>query len=103
MAFGHEKQIAAQSLRDSSYYIAIGLRLPEEWNRQNGNLLEDPSTLRKLLLQHDFVNWPEVHTNLIKYGEGGFRAWPLYAMPTDSLSWKTVPGVTLIGDAAHVR
>ena len=53
------------------------------------------------LLGGGFGDWPQVHTDLIRLSDGAFRAWPLYTMP-ESLSWQTVPGVTLIGDAAHV-
>ena len=102
MAVGDGKQIAAQKLGDGSYYIAVGLRLPERWSSENAALLEDPSALRQSLLHDHFVDWPQVHTDLIKHSEGHFRAWPLYAMPTESLSWQAVPGITLIGDAAHV-
>jgi 2-polyprenyl-6-methoxyphenol hydroxylase-like FAD-dependent oxidoreductase len=102
MVFGDGKQIAVLKLGDGSYYFGIGLRLPESWSSENAALLEDPSTLRQSLLHDYFVNWPQVHTDLIKHSEGDFRAWPLYAMPTKSLSWQAVPGVTLIGDAAHV-
>ena len=102
MAVGEGKQIAAQKLGEGSYYIAVGLRLPEHWSSENAALLKDPSALRQSLVHDYFINWPEVHTSLVKYSDGDFRAWPLYAMPTGSLSWQTVPGVTLIGDAAHV-
>ncbi|KAL9089770.1 MAG: hypothetical protein Q9165_005564 [Trypethelium subeluteriae] len=102
LAVGGEKQIATQKLGDDSYYVAIGLRLPENWSRENSALLEDSSSLRQSLLNEYFADWPQVHTNLIKHSEGDFHAWPLNAMPVDSLSWEAVPGVTLIGDAAHV-
>ena len=102
LALGDEKQIAVQKLGDGSYYIAVGLRLPETWKSVNSGLLKNPSALRQSLLHDYFVDWPQVHTDLIKHSEGDFRAWPLYAMPTESLSWQAVPGVTLIGDAAHV-
>ena len=102
MVFGDEKQLVVMKLGDGSYYIGVGLRLPESWSSENAALLEDPSALWQSLLRDRFVNWPQVHTDLIKNTEVNFRAWPLYAMPTKSLSWQAVPGVTLIGDAAHV-
>ncbi|KAF5983661.1 hypothetical protein FBULB1_3692 [Fusarium bulbicola] len=34
--------------------------------------------------------------------EGPFHAWPLYRSPASSVSWQRVPGVTLLGDAAHL-
>lgn len=103
MAFGEGKQIVALKLGDGSYYIGAGLRLPENWSLENAAVLKDPSALRRSLLNDYFADWPQLHTDLIKHSDGDFYAWPLYAMPTESLSWRTVPGVTLIGDAAHVR
>ncbi|KAI9704638.1 MAG: hypothetical protein M1820_005386 [Bogoriella megaspora] len=102
LGIGGGKQIPAQKLGDGSYYIAVGLRLPEHWSSENSALLKNPEELRRLLLHDYFIDWPQVHTDLIKYSEGNFHDWPLYAMPTESLSWETTPGLTLVGDAAHV-
>ena len=54
------------------------------------------------LLDIEFSTWHSDLRNLIKYTAGPFHPWPLYAMPPSALNWKPVPGVTLIGDAAHV-
>jgi len=100
-AIGSGKILVAQLLDDGSYYIVVGLRLPEHWNLSNA-LLSDPPALRRWLLTKHFAGWAKAHRDLIKHSEGDFRFWPLYASPLQSLSWQTVPGVTLIGDAAHV-
>ena len=102
MALGDGKQILVVKLGDSSYQIGVGLRLQESWSSENAALLKDPSALRQSLLHDGFADWPQMHTDMIRHSDGDFRAWPLYAMPTKSLSWQTVPGVTLIGDAAHI-
>ena len=102
LAVGGGKQLAVQKLGDKSYSIGVGLRIPESWSTDDASLREHPSKLRRLLLDENFADWPQVHTDLIKHSEGEFRVWPLYAMPTKSLSWQTVPGVALIGDAAHL-
>nr|POF12725.1 tetracycline resistance protein from transposon [Quercus suber] len=102
IALGLGKQVAAQCLGDGSYHIYVGMQLPESWTADNPTLLQDPVAFRKFLLKEHFAGWPAIHTDMIEHSEGGFRAWPLYAMPTSSLAWQTVPGVTLVGDAAHV-
>nr|POF26368.1 monooxygenase asqm [Quercus suber] len=102
IALGFGKQVAAQCLGDGSYHIYVGMQMPETWTADNATLLQDPTAFRHFLLEDHFGGWPTIHTDMIKHCEGGFRAWPLYAMPTNSLSWQTVPGVTLVGDAAHV-
>ena len=102
IAFGGGNQIVALKLGDGSYYIGVGLRLPEDWCSEHAAALRDPPALRQLLLNDYFANWPQLHTDLFEHSDEQFFAWPLYGMPTESLSWRTVPGVTLIGDAAHV-
>ena len=99
---GSEKSITAQGNGDGSYTIYAGLRLPEGWSAGD-SLPTHSSHLRQSLLHNHFVGWAPVNTDLIKHSDGEIRPWPLYAMPPESLSWTTVPGVTLIGDAAHVR
>ena len=96
------KQILAQGLGDGSYNIYAGLCLPEHWGKENP-LVADSSQLRQSLLQTEFADWAPVNTDLIKRSDGDFHPWPLYAMPPGALSWESVPDVTLIGDAAHVR
>ncbi|OQV07514.1 FAD binding domain-containing protein [Cladophialophora immunda] len=102
IAFGEGKQIVALKLGDGSYYVGVGLRLPEGWSSENAGVLENPSALCQLLQNDHFAGWPQLHMDLIKHGDGRFYAWPLYAMPTESLPWRTVYGVTLVGDAAHL-
>ncbi|RMZ89521.1 hypothetical protein DV736_g3257, partial [Chaetothyriales sp. CBS 134916] len=98
----HSAVFALAGQGDGSYYVGAGLHLPENWGSENAAVLKDPSAIRWWLLNDHFANWPQLHTNLIKHSDGEFYAWPLYALPSGSLSWSTVPGVTLIGDAAHL-
>ena len=95
-AMGSGKQIAAQYTGDGSYNIYVGLPLPEHWERL------DDAILQKNLLQNEFDGWNTNITDILAYSGGSFHAWPLYAMPVPSLSWQSVPGLTLVGDAAHV-
>ena len=101
MTFGDAKLIICMKLGDGSYYVAFGTYLPEDWVAQNSALAKDPAALREWILKEQLADWPELHRDLIKYSDGNFRPWPLVAMPKESIPWKTVPGVALIGDAAH--
>ena len=98
---GEGKQIVVVKLGDGSYYLGLGLHLPENWTSEQAALIEDSSALREKLLT-DFADWSLSYKELIRHSDRDFYVWPLHAMPTESLSWKTVPGFTLIGDAAHV-
>ena len=102
MALGDEKQMVVVKLGDGSYQVGVGLLLPENWTFEKASLVADASALRQWLVSDAFASWAQVHTDMIKHSDGNFRAWPLYSMPTESLSWKTVSGVTLVGDAAHL-
>ncbi|KIW80229.1 hypothetical protein Z517_06844 [Fonsecaea pedrosoi CBS 271.37] len=102
IAFGAGKQIVVFKLGDGAYYVGVGLRLPERWSTDNATILENPSALRQWLCDEHFADWPQVHTDLITCSDGKVYAWPLYTVPTASLPWTTVSGITLVGDAAHL-
>lgn len=94
-AMGSGKQVLAQSLGDGTYNVYIGLRLPEDWVR--------PATdaqLIETLLRDEFSGWhPEVKNMLAKCKS--FHAWRLWSLRPEDMAWQTVPGIALIGDAAH--
>jgi len=102
MSMGGRRVIAAMRLGDRSYYTFAGLTLPESWRSDHAALLDDPEALRHKLVTDHFADWPESTTNFIARSDGGFYAWPLYGLAVEDLEWSTVPGVTLIGDAAHI-
>lgn len=101
MALSSGKSIIAQRMGDGSYNVYAGLQIPENWSQANASLLQSPH-FRQQLVKNDFADWSSDITDLIKYSDGSFHTWPLYALPANSLSWKPIQGCTLIGDAAHV-
>ncbi|RMY80170.1 hypothetical protein D0862_12851 [Hortaea werneckii] len=100
MALGGGKQLVGQRLGNGSYFVGVGLHLPETWDVHAK--LADPSAFRRDLVSNDFKEYAEKHKDLILHTEGAFYSWPLYELPRDSLQWDHVPGATLIGDAAHL-
>lgn len=102
MSMGGSRVMAAMRLGDGSYYTFAGLKLPESWKSDNKVLLSNPAQIRQELVAKHFADWPRTTTDLTAQSDGEFYAWPLYGMPLESLSWQTVAGVTLIGDAAHI-
>ncbi len=102
MALGGEKQLLVVKLGGGSYQLALGMRVPENWSSGNVALLKNPSALRESLLRDHFATWPQVHTDMIRHSNESFHAWPTYSVPTHSVSWQDVPGITLVGDAAHL-
>lgn len=100
MALGGGKQLVAQRLGNGSYFVGVGLHLPDAWDVKAN--LADPSALRRELVSNDFKEFADQQKDLILHSEGAFYSWPLYELPMDSLQWDHVPGATLIGDAAHL-
>ncbi|KAL7941460.1 hypothetical protein V8C42DRAFT_334631 [Trichoderma barbatum] len=99
---GSSKEIVTQRQGDGSYRVYLGVTVPEDFVRGGIVDLEDTESTRRLFLSSEFFdNWAEELKDLIRYSED-FRSWPLYYMAPESLNWSTVPGLTLVGDAAHV-
>lgn len=102
MSMGSRRLVAAMRLGDRSYYTFAGLSLPESWKSDNAALLEDPEALRRTLVTKYLLGWSKTNTDLIAHSDGQFYIWPLYGLAAEDLAWETVPGVALVGDAAHI-
>lgn len=101
MSFGRQKAIAAQRMGDESYTLLFGLPLAEDLDVKR-ELVSKPKDLREWLLREIYHDWSQINTDIVKYSDAGCGLWPLYGMPKEALTWETVPGVALIGDAAHL-
>ncbi|GKT47668.1 monooxygenase asqM [Colletotrichum spaethianum] len=103
MALGHGRALGVQQVADRSYRVYMGLEAPETLTRTALNMDDTKATKEKLLSSTEFFKdfAPDLR-RFIADAEGPFRPWPLYRMPVSSLCWARVPGVTLLGDAAHV-
>jgi 2-polyprenyl-6-methoxyphenol hydroxylase-like FAD-dependent oxidoreductase len=76
----------------------VALNKPEEWMRSID--FGDPSAgLRQV--GDEFNSWSPLLTAFVT--QSNVQPWlrPIYALPV-GLSWGRVPGVTLVGDAAHL-
>ncbi|RKK22132.1 hypothetical protein BFJ66_g10222 [Fusarium oxysporum f. sp. cepae] len=103
LAMGQHKIMAVQQLADCSYRFYMGMDAPEEhYRRPLGH--EDTEDIRQKFLSSPefFANWAPNLKEYLANAEGPFHAWPLYRLPVSSVSWKRVPGLTLLGDAAHL-
>ena len=86
---------------DGSYRNYFGLQVPENFFRNGTVDLQDVEATRRLLLSDFYADWSEEYKDLIRHATD-FRAWPLYTLSTEDMGWKSVPGLTLVGDAAHL-
>ncbi|KAL6856800.1 FAD/NAD(P)-binding domain-containing protein [Trichoderma novae-zelandiae] len=102
MCLGSSKEIVTQRQGDGSYRVYLGVTVPEDFVRSGTVDLTDTESARRLFLSSTFFgDWAEDLKDLIRHSED-FRSWPLYYMDPDAVSWKSIPGLTLVGDAAHV-
>ncbi|MCC2278164.1 FAD-dependent monooxygenase [Streptomyces sp. ET3-23] len=73
-------------------------RGPEDWHA--GLDLADTEAVRARLLGL-FEGWDESLLDILRNNEGGFVNRPQFVLPVPH-TWERVPGVTLLGDAAHL-
>jgi 2-polyprenyl-6-methoxyphenol hydroxylase-like FAD-dependent oxidoreductase len=103
LAMGQHKMLAVQQLADRSYRFYMGMNAPEHLYRKPLGVVETEEIRRNLLSSPEFfATWAPELKEYLANTEGPFHAWPLYRLPVSSLSWDRVPGVTLLGDAAHL-
>lgn len=93
MALGEGRGLLAHREPDGSLHIYVALRVAEDW------LSGDGVTKPRLLAEFD--GWDESLRTLITDADGPLVARPIHALPVGH-RWDRVPGVTLLGDAAHV-
>ncbi|KAK1709917.1 hypothetical protein BDP67DRAFT_408317 [Colletotrichum lupini] len=103
MALGNGRTVSVQQVSDRSYRVYVGLVAPENLTKTTLDMADTEATRQKLLSSPQFFAdfAPELQ-NFISNAEGPFRPWHLYRMPVSSVNWDRVPGITLLGDAAHV-
>jgi 2-polyprenyl-6-methoxyphenol hydroxylase-like FAD-dependent oxidoreductase len=107
LAIGQQKQMAVQQIADGTYRVYFGLKVPETfYHHRSGSAAHKTDAIRQMLLSSDdfYATWAPHLKAIIANAEGPFRAWPLHRMEPDDIGWKRVvaPGMTLLGDAAHV-
>ncbi len=99
-AISDNKGLIAQRNGGGRIRVYAALRVPEDWARAAGVDWSDAPAARAALLAQ-FADWGPALRGLIEDAEGAAVPRPIYALPTRH-SWPRVPGVTLLGDAAHL-
>lgn len=74
--------------------------MPQGWETQKGFDAEDPQKARAWLLDQ-FAGWEQSLLALIRESNDCFVVRPLFMLPVGH-RWEFRPGVTLLGDAAHL-
>jgi 2-polyprenyl-6-methoxyphenol hydroxylase-like FAD-dependent oxidoreductase len=92
------KGIMAHRETDGVLHAYVALIKPQEWLA--GIDFADPKAA-KARVAAEFDGWAPELTALITDGETAPVPRPIHALPTGH-RWERVPGVTLLGDAAHL-
>ncbi|MGW5231397.1 FAD-dependent oxidoreductase [Streptomyces nodosus] len=95
--YGANRAVVAQRNSRGHVKVYVQLRAPLDWH---ANLdLTDVEAVRSSLLAL-FDGWAAPVLDLLRHGTA-FVHRPLFVLP-ESHTWTHVPGVTLLGDAAHL-
>ncbi|WP_431033127.1 FAD-dependent oxidoreductase [Streptomyces sp. P6-2-1] len=92
------KGIQGHREKDGRLHTYVALQRPLDWF--DALDFGDPDSVKAGLLK-EFDGWAPELTALITDGETAPVLRPLHTLPGDH-RWERVPGVTLIGDAAHL-
>ncbi|AGZ41536.1 FAD-dependent oxidoreductase [Actinoplanes friuliensis] len=97
-ALGGGRGFLAHKETDGSLHIYAAVRAPEEWI--TGLDFADHDKAREQVLEQ-FAGWAPELRALITEADGELIPRTINALPVEH-RWERVPGVTLLGDAAHL-
>ena len=100
-AFGDKKGLFAQRNGDGSIRTYIMLQKSETWLTNVGVDWSDVMATKNYMLEQEFKDWNDELKGLIIHTNPDIVPRPFYMLPTD-FSWTSKPGLTLLGDAAHL-
>jgi 2-polyprenyl-6-methoxyphenol hydroxylase-like FAD-dependent oxidoreductase len=98
---GNGRSLAAQ--RNGDGRVRIGLSFyntAEDWFATSGIPFDDPAAARARLIE-EFTGWDPRFTALIAACDDSVVPRSITSLPV-GLTWPSTPGVTLLGDAAHL-
>ncbi|MET0401880.1 MAG: NAD(P)/FAD-dependent oxidoreductase, partial [Cystobacter sp.] len=99
-AMGDEKGLIAQRNGGGRIRVYIALKTPEDWVKTGVIGSRDNAAIIEHLLGV-FAGWDEQLLRLIHEGDAPLLPRPVHALPVGH-RWNRVPGITLLGDAAHL-
>jgi 2-polyprenyl-6-methoxyphenol hydroxylase-like FAD-dependent oxidoreductase len=98
ICLGDHKGFLAHRETDGSLHVYTALTTSEDW--LDGIDFTDPETAKKAVLAQ-FEGWDESLRALVADADGPVVPRRIHALPVGH-RWDRVPGVTLLGDAAHL-
>ncbi|WP_067462144.1 FAD-dependent oxidoreductase [Actinomadura macra] len=98
IALDGERGFLAHRETDGSLHVYTALRVAEDWLEDVD--FTDTATAKGAVLAH-FTEWDPVFQTLITDADGALVPRRIHALPVGN-RWDRVPGVTVLGDAAHL-
>ncbi|MBQ0828855.1 FAD-dependent oxidoreductase [Streptomyces tagetis] len=98
LCLGHRRGFLAHREPDGGLHVYTALRTDEEWLDTVD--FTDPGAAKAAVLAH-FEGWDEGLRSLVADADGTPVPRRIHALPAGH-RWDRVPGVTLLGDAAHL-
>ena len=99
-ALGDAKAIIAQRNGGGTIRIYAALAVEEKWAETNAAFFKLPASARAASLSL-FADWSPRLRHLLEAAKDRFVLRPLMRLPFEH-RWQTRPGLTLLGDAAHL-
>ncbi|MEU8759323.1 NAD(P)/FAD-dependent oxidoreductase [Streptomyces sp. NPDC048659] len=97
-ALGDGKGFLGHRETDGSLHLYVALRAGEGW-LDTLDFADTPAAKRSVLAH--FADWDPALRRLVADADGPLTPRRIHALPA-GLRWETRPGVTLLGDAAHL-
>ncbi|MFJ5800502.1 FAD-dependent oxidoreductase [Streptomyces decoyicus] len=94
------KALIAQRNSRGHLRVYVAFRGSQDWALEAGVKVADTEAVRAVLLDA-FAEWDDRLLALLRDNDGGFVNRPLFALPVPH-TWTHTPGLTLLGDAAHL-
>ncbi|MFE7169274.1 FAD-dependent oxidoreductase [Streptomyces sp. NPDC057616] len=97
-ALGAGRGFLAHRETDGSLHVYAAVEAPEEW--LDGIDFSDTEAAKARVVEH-FADWDKSLRALVADADGALVPRRIHALPVGH-RWERVPGVTLLGDAAHL-
>lgn len=98
ICLGHERGLLGHRETDGSLHVYTALKVDEAWPDVVD--FTNPAVAKEAVLAH-FEGWDESLRELVADADGAVVPRRIHALPVGH-RWERSPGVTLLGDAAHL-
>ncbi|MET9183520.1 NAD(P)/FAD-dependent oxidoreductase [Kitasatospora aureofaciens] len=100
LATADGRALLAQCNGEGHIRVYIAFRAPQDWQAAAGVSFDDAETVRTHVVNL-LDGWDGSLLDFVRHSESGFIARPVFVLPVPH-TWEHVPGITLLGDAAHL-